>query len=145
MAPISNVSRIVPAFLGLALSLSFASCAGDAGQLTDLQDKLTEQKTALSDTITYYSGELENLRFMVDSLQAELSKFSGAVSGGGTAPSTSKSSSSGSSNGGGTVDVGTKGKTGDAPSVDVSTKGSVEATDKQPKVTVSKKGKGGGR
>ncbi len=140
-SPRTSLFRSTVALMGLALSLSFASCAGDAGQMTDLQDKLTEKKEALSDTITYYSNELENLRFQVDSLQAELSKFSGEVSGGGTAPAPSSSKGSGTP---GKVDVGSKGKTGSEPKVDVNSKGDASKKD-EPKVNVSKKGQGGGR
>jgi hypothetical protein len=47
--PMALSSRIFPALMGIALSFSFASCAGDAGQVTEsLQAELSKFSGAVS-------------------------------------------------------------------------------------------------
>jgi hypothetical protein len=125
--------------LAITAAIAMAGCSGDAGQMTELQDKLSEQTKALTDTVGYYTGMIDDLQFQVDSLQAELAKLSGAVSGGGTS---SKPAPPPPPKPSGSVDVSKKGTGEGDVKVDVSKKGSEET---QPKVDVSKKGKGGGR
>jgi len=124
-------------FFALALvgAVAFTGCA-DAS--ADLQSKITEQKQALTDTIGYYTQQMEDMSFQVDSLQAVLASHAGAVSGGGTAPKAAAPSKPAKP--AGSVDVSKKGTT-DPVKVDVGKKGTTEPV----KVTVSGKGKGGGK
>lgn len=123
-------------FFALALvgAVAFTGCAGASAEL---ESKIADQKQALTDTIGYYTQQLEDMRFQVDSLQAVLASHAGAVSGGGTAPKAAAPAAPAKP--AGSVDVGKKGTT-EPVKVEVGKKGSTEPV----KVNVSGKGKGGG-
>jgi hypothetical protein len=121
-------------FIAISASALMAGCSsGDASQLTDLQTQLSEQKAALTDTITYYTNMISDLQGQVDSLSAALTALSTPAS----TSSSKKPSPPPPPKPDGQIDVTKKGG-GDAPKIDVTKKGAGDA----PKIDVTKKGGG---
>jgi len=122
-------------FLALALgtTLAFSGCNNGADQIASLESQLTEQKQALTDTVAYFTTTLSEMQFQMDSINTELAKFTGTVTGAGS--STKKPA--GPVKPAGEIDVTKKGG-GDVPKIDVNKKGGGDV----PKIDVTKKGGG---
>jgi|GEM_PF-1183500 len=124
--------------LALAFGSAFAlsSCNSGADQIATLETQLTEQKQALVDTVAYFTTTLSDMQFQMDSLNAELAKFTAVVASPGTSAAPTKKPAA-PAKPTGEIDVTKKGG-GDAPKIDVTKKGGGDA----PKIDVTKKGGG---
>ena len=121
--------------LALASSAALAGCSNGAEQIADLESKITEQKQMLTDTVSYFTTTISDMQFQMDSIQAELAKFTAAVSSGGSTKKGTTTPPPPAPTG--KIDVTKKGG-GDAPQIDVTKKGGGDS----PKIDVTKKGGG---
>ncbi|MBI1193300.1 MAG: hypothetical protein GC205_09010 [Bacteroidetes bacterium] len=119
--------------LALGTTLAFSSCNSGADQIATLETQLTEQKQALVDTVAYFTTAMSDMQFQMDSINAELAKFTAVVA----SPGTSTKKPAAPAKPTGEIDVTKKGG-GDAPKIDVTKKGGGDA----PKIDVTKKGGG---
>ena len=122
--------------LAFGTTLALTGCNSGADQIATLETQLTEQKQALTDTVAYFTTTLSEMQFQMDSINAELAKFTAAVSSPGTS-STPANKPAAPAKPAGEIDVTKKGG-GDAPKIDVTKKGGGDA----PKIDVTKKGGG---